>query len=591
MDQSLQKNISTRKKIIWALLFGVLFILAAMALFQVSFTYFKNAEYERAKNRVSLYQSTLVGELERFQHLPFILSKDPFVISGANGIELDRLNERLASFATKANLDAIYLMDNSGLTIAASNYNNEVTFLGQNYGFRPYFKNAMQGKRGEFFGIGATTSLPGYFIAQMVRGEYGRVLGVIAIKLDLSDLSRAWSEGGENVFVANSDGVVVLSSNEEWRYKTLSEISELRREEISKERQFANEPLEPLDWEVVSRKSVKLNGKNYIHAVESASRLGWNLHFLADETRVLERSWFTLVVATIIAFALLTLAIFLRSEQIRSALNISQADREKLRKANKNLAQEVVVRRAAEKRLEKAQSELAQNSKLAALGQLSASVTHELGQPISAMQNYLTAAEFDKNEDDRIDTMKHLRGIVSRMVNITKQLRFFAKPSDSGMEMVDLRDVWAGVEILVSADIKSSKTKLTIELASKEIKVKANRLRLEQVLVNLVRNSIAAMENCELHELEISIDLDEEYGIIKVKDSGHGLGEQSIEQLKEPFHTTRASGSGMGLGLAISAAIVKEHEGIFEAINIKKEDNTESSGAIFIVKIPLVKGE
>jgi two-component system C4-dicarboxylate transport sensor histidine kinase DctB len=574
-------NILAKKRMFWILLIASIFMLAAYILFQLSFSYFKNVEYERAQNRVSLYRSTLVGELERFQHLPFILSKDPFVIAGAKGVEREKLSARFASFATKANLDAIYLMDKTGLTIAASNYKNKVTFLNQNYGFRPYFKRAMEGKRGEFFGIGATTSLPGYFIAQMVRGEYGETLGVIAIKLDLSDLSNAWNEGGEMVFVSNSDGVVVLSSNEEWRYKSLAPINENRRKEIALERQFANEKLAPLNWESLKNNGVRLSGRDYVHANTSVSRLGWNLHFLADESRIKERAWFTIIVATILAFASLTLALILRSERMKNALKVSQAERRKLRLANTKLAQEVIERRAAEKRLEKAQVELARNSKLAALGQLSASVTHELGQPISAMKNYIAAAEFDKDEKDRAESLGNLSGIIARMVNITKQLRFFAKPAEIGMKKIDLRDVWQGVNILVDADIKEAGIKLKLDIAEKPIFIFANQLRLEQVLINLIRNSIAALEGCKKCEIKISIGADKKYAHIIVKDSGHGLGDQSIEQLKEPFHTTRASGSGMGLGLAISAEIIKEHGGELMA------ENSKISGAIFIIKIPL----
>ena len=573
------------KRAIFAFFLVILFVILGTALFFISLAYFKNAEYERAKNRVSLYRSTLVGELERFQHLPFILAKDPFVIAGAKGLEREKLNKRLASFALKANLDAIYLMDIDGLTVAASNYKNEVNFLGQNYGFRPYFKNALKGKRGEFFGIGATTLLPGYFVAQLVKGEYEQPLGVIAIKLDLSKLSNAWNEGGELVFVSNSDGVIVLSSNKEWRYKTIFSISKNRHKEIAKERQFANEKLLPMDWELVGKNSVELDGQKFIHAFTSVTRLGWNLHFLAPENRALERAWFTVIIAAIIVTSLLAFIFVLRSERIKSALKISQADRKKLRQANTKLAQEIVVRRAAEKRLKKAQVELARSSKLAALGQLSASVTHELGQPISAMQNYLTAAEFDKTEIERKATMTYLSGIVTRMINITKQLRFFAKPIESDLELVDLRKVWQGAKILVMPDIKQAKISLKVDLAKEPIMVRANKLRLEQVLVNLVRNSMAAMENCLTCEIEIFIKADKDFGILEVRDNGHGLGESSLEDLKEPFHTTRASGNGMGLGLAISAAIVSEHGGEMIA------ENAKDGGAIFIVKIPLVIGE
>ena len=575
----------TKRKVFGLISLLVVFIAAAFVLFQFSFSYFKNTEYQRAQNRASLYKSTLLGELERFQHLPFILAKDPFVIAGAKGLNLDRLNNRLASFARRANLDAIYLMDNSGLTIAASNYKNEVTFLGQNYGFRPYFKTAMKGKRGEFFGIGATTSRPGYFIAQNVVGEYGQVLGVIALKLDLSDLSKAWNEGGELVFVSNSDGVVVLSSNKKWRYSTLEVISDVRRAEILLERQFAKEPLLPLDWRVIDNNSVKLNSTNYVHASTAVTRLGWKLHFLADERRVLERAWFSVIGASIVGFILLTLVLFLRSERIKTALKDSQADRNKLRAANAKLAQEIVERRAAEKRLEKAQVELARSSKLAALGQLSASVTHELGQPISAMQNYIAAAEFDENSSERKKTLNNLSGIISRMVNITKQLRFFAKPVDVKMEKLDLRNIWEGVDILVAPDIQHAEIKLDVEISKKPIWVKGNRLRLEQILVNLISNSIAAMQGEVEKMIQVKILSDDSYGVFSVTDSGHGLGENSIEQLKEPFHTTRASGDGMGLGLAISAGIVKEHDGAFDA------KNATDGGAIFSVKIPLIRAD
>ncbi len=583
MNFNINKNILAKLRIRWTLLFLAICLLIGVVLYFLSSSYFRNEEVQRAQNRASLYRSTLVGELERFQHLPYILAQDPFVINGAKGKDLAGLNRRLASFANRANLDAIYLMDKNGLTIAASNYSAEKTFLGQNYGFRPYFKRALKGQRGEFFGIGATTLKPGYFIAQGVRDENDNILGVIALKLDLSPLVKAWARGGEILFVANSDGVIVLSSNEEWRYRTLARIDKKRLEEIALEKQFANEKLLPLDWTKIGANEVALNGKKYIHASSSVSRLGWTLHFLADENRISERAWLTVIGIAIFASILLTLAVFLRSERIRTALNAAQADREQLRKANKKLALEIEERKAAERRLEKAQSELARNSKLAALGQLSASVTHELGQPISAMQNYLAAAEFDKNAKEREQSIKNLRSIVTRMINITKQLRFFAKPSDNNMQLIDIIQIWHGAYILTAPDIRTANIELIENLPKKPIMVKANKLRLEQVLVNLLRNSISAMQDSKKKILEINISADENYAIISVKDNGHGFGENSIEQLKEPFHTTRASGDGMGLGLAISAAIIKEHEGIFAAENIPE------GGAIFTFKIPLYR--
>jgi len=565
---------------------------AATLLFFVALSYFQNAEYQRAQNRLSLYRSTLVGALGRSEYLPFILSQDPNVIAGAQGKDLAGLNRRLAEFAARANLEAIYLMDPSGLTIAASNYDAPVTFLGQNYGFRPYFKDAMAGKRGEFFGIGATTLQPGYFIAEMVRGPDGKALGVIAIKLDLSDLTKAWAAGGEVVFVSNADGVVVLSSNKNWRYRTLVEIAPARRTEIARERQFADEALKTLGWKTTGNQRARLNKRDYIYAMTPVLRPGWELHFLSDESRVTERAWFTVIAAAIIASLPLMAGLFFRAQRIRTALDASQADRRQLRVANKKLAREIEERRAAERRLEKAQQELARSSKLAALGQLSASVTHELGQPISAMQNYLAAAEYDTSKKERATTIKRLSEIVKRMVFITKQLRFFARPGDnglvggkSGLAGVDLHKVWQGALVLIAPDIEAAQIKLEVELCERPVMIKGNRLRLEQVLINLLRNAIAAMQGQQHATLAVRIGVKGGRAMILVSDNGHGLGEQGIEQLKEPFHTTRASGDGMGLGLAISAAIVKEHGGTLAA------QNNVEGGALFCVEFPLLAGE
>ncbi|MCF6301860.1 MAG: ATP-binding protein [Devosiaceae bacterium] len=569
------------RSFVWFVLAAFVSLGAAVLLFIAASSYFGNVEHQRAQNRASLYHNTLIGALERFEHLPFILARDPNVISGASGQNLDQLNRRLADFASSARLDAIYLMDTSGLTISASNYDSETTFLAHNYGFRPYFIDALAGRRGEFFGIGATTAKPGFFIAEQVIGMDGSVLGVIALKLDLSGLTQAWKEGGETVFVSNADGVVVLSSDESWRYQSLFPISESRREAIALERQFAGEPLLPLEWSQYAPDRAELNGKNYIYAAAQVLPLGWTLHFLADERRIQERAWFVLIGAVILALGVLIFAVYLRGERIRAALPDSQADRRLLRAANISLALEIEERRTAEKKLEAAQLELARSSKLAALGQLSASVTHELGQPISAMQNYLAAAQFDANSTERQTTLQRLGGIARRMVSITEQLRFFARPGQSKMEKVDMIAVWDGAIRLVKPDLEQAEIELEENFNRQPVYVFGNRLRLEQVLINLLKNSISALEGVTTKNLKILLSEDHGAAKMSVADNGHGLGDQTMDQLKEPFQTSKESGQGMGLGLAISAAIVAEHGGQLLA------QNNEMGGATFTLKLPL----
>ena len=563
-------------------LFGLL--LAIVVLLSASYTaaymYFKGTETSRAQVRMSLYQNTLSAELERFSHVPFMLARDTFVIAGAEGRSRELLNVRLSEFAEQANLDAIYLMDLHGDTIAASNWNENLTFLGQNYGFRPYFRQAAAGERGEFFAIGATTSQPGYFIAEPVRGATGDIIGVVAIKLDLNNLANAWTSAREFVFVSNADGIVVLASDPAWRYKAIAPLTTAQRNAIIAARQFGIQPLDNLDWGASSKDVATLNGNAYLHVETSLARPDWRLHYLADLNLVTGRA--TAFTAALVSAILLVLAvsIYLRSQRMRVALDASQAERRALRRVNSDLEREIDERRKAEKRLTKAQEDLARAGRLAALGQLSASVTHELGQPIAAMRNYLTAAEFDKT-GDQSDVLKRLGRIAIRMESITKQLKFFASRGEHGLVDVDLCQLIDGAEVLLGPDFKSQKVNVQTVVPNSSVLVSGNRLRLEQVMVNLLRNSLDALQETDDRQIWITISKTGGIARIGVEDNGQGLMGQTTEELLEPFHTTRASGQGMGLGLAISAAIVKEHEGTLTA------SNRNQGGACFVIEIPL----
>ncbi len=559
-------------------------VAAAVILFFASYAYFKSFELTQAQSRLLLYQSTLTAALDRFQHLPHVLAGDPLVRRALTGQGGNELNERLAGFAQKANLDAIYLMDDTGLTIASSNYQDDLTFLGQNYGFRPYFQEAIAGRHGEFFAIGATTGRPGYFVAEAVHDEPASPLGVIAIKLDLSDLVEAWTAGGEAVFVANPDGIIVLSSNEAWRYRTLNHLSEDQITVIANDRQFANEPLKSLDWSIETSELVKLNGTTFLHVEAPVDKLGWRLHYLADEGRVRERAWFALIAAAIAGSTLFALFFYRRSLRTQTALRTSQADRRQLRATNIKLAREIEERKTAERQLEAAQSELAQVSKLAALGQLSASVTHELGQPLAAMRNYLTAAELEA-KPGMTELAGNLGRIVKRMESITKQLRFFASPGDKNLERFDLKDAVKGALGLVRHDLEASMIPLDLHLPDAACMIRGNRFRIEQVLVNLLNNSIAAMHDAASRRLTIELSVSARKAQLSVADTGHGLHGASINDLREPFHSTRPSGEGMGLGLAISTAIVREHGGELNA------EDRDKGGAIFTVHVPLLLPE
>lgn len=568
--QSIEERRPKRLLITATLVFGLV-VIGFAALFFASLSVFKSVELERAEGRAQLYRSTLISALERLEHLPFIVAQDPAVVRALSDGDVAGLNQRLEDFARRSNAEAIYVMDSNGWTIAASNYRNEINFLGKNYGFRPYFRDAMAGKKGEFFAIGATTFTPGFFLSYAVHNTQGEAIGVVALKVALSELTGAWSASGDDILVTNKDGIVVFATNDDWRYRTIAPLSESQRAEIANMQQFGRQELSPLNWTRGTNAEVSLNGTTYLYANNLVPQRGWTLWYIKPMSSIYERTWFVIILGAIVLAAMGIVFFSIRSRQLERALKASHLDRQKL-------LVEIEERKATERRLEQAQTELARTTKLAALGQLAASVTHELGQPISAMRNYLVAEQISKDyrPGGLADKMS---AVVARMENITRGLKHFSSPTTFKKEMINIPDVINSALTLTEHNVQAHNIAVTKQFDELP-PIYANPQRLEQVLVNLVRNAIGAMEQEKERNLSIRAYRQGAALLISIRDTGHGLGGQSIEEMQEPFHTSKASGEGMGLGLAISADIVREHGGQLSAVD-------HGDGAEFIISLPI----
>lgn len=560
------------------LIFLAVVSICAAALFFGSYRYFESQELEKAAARLTLYRSTVEAEIQRFAHLPFLLSLDPVVADTLADGDRTLLDGRLARFAESAGIDAIYLMDREGLTISASNAGAPGSFVGQNYGFRPYFQAARQGDLGQFYGIGATTGIPGYFYAMAVRGEPAENDGVIAIKLDLSGLQDSWQASGERIILSNADGVVLLASNPSWRYRVLEPLTRNQRDRILAARQFGQEPLELLDWTAnLDRQTAQIDGDRSLYLRASNLPNDWSLHFFASDDQAITRAWLATGTMLLLSGLLFITLQVRRVRIIGAALNRSEKEEALLRSANERLAVEIEERRAAESSLQKTQAELERAGRLAALGQLASSVTHELGQPIAAMRNQLAVTEMASGRSSQNDK---LQGLVARMEDITRQLKFFSRKGRDRFETVDLAAIIADALELLTPSVAEADATLSFEPPSAPICFRGNRLRLEQVVTNLVRNALDAVEEQDTRRIDIRLGEDAEAIWIEVADTGHGLGGRTVDELREPFATTRESGKGMGLGLTISAGIVSDHGGTMSA------EDGEAGGAVFRVMFP-----
>jgi two-component system C4-dicarboxylate transport sensor histidine kinase DctB len=562
----------TQVKFTAPLILSVVAVIILTGLFYSASSVFRTLELSQASAKLSLYRTTIENELQRLEHLPVIVADKITVRNAVQSRPSARLNQELLALSQDARAEAIYVMDVQGMTIAASNFAKTPTFLGKNYGFRQYFQEAMQGKRASLFAIGATTSRAGYFLSAPILRS-GTPIGVAVVKLDLTRLTKILEQTNEMILVSNKDDIVVLSSRPEWRYRSLTALNVARRAEISEERQFGEEKLQVLNWEMPSQNTAVLDGQEFLSLQAQLQNPFWTIRYLGDTRAIRERA--LLVVAVAAGMMALSALAFLawRSGRLRFALAASQKDR-------KRLQREIEVRRQAERRLTRAQEELKRSSKLAALGQLAASVTHELGQPISAMKNYLIAEEI-AGEGAQSGLTGQLSSIVARMENITKQLRFFASDRGEDMAPVALQNVLRGALNLLQHDLDESKIALVQNLPEQDMIVMGNQQRLEQVVINVVRNAIMAVE--DLADRQVVIDLEKMADgqvVLSIADTGTGLQGQTIDQLSEPFHTTRSSGEGMGLGLAISASIIQEHGGSLTAKDAK------GGGAEFVITLP-----
>ena len=537
---------------------------------------------DKQLERVEVYQSALYATLSRHDYLPNVLSKNDELFKKAYQ-DSEQASATLESIRHDSQADFVFILGPDGTTIASSNWQDEEnSFVGKNYGFRPYFKEAMEQGRGSFFGIGATTSIPGYFVSSRYP-EAGPVTAVTAVKVNSSSLDKNWKSDEESVFVSDQNGVILLSSYDDWRYKTLKPLTEMQRLAIKKQQQFGNEPLSLLARESSGdNKLVKIQGTEYLETTAKVGKMGWTIHYLAPYAVVqsqLVSFWSKAIILALIALAALLL---IRNSNARNALRDSQGESTKLRELNQSLEHEIIERRQVESALRKAEIDLRRTSKLTAMGQLSASITHELGQPLSAMRTYIASMGQNRGQEAQDKTLGKLTSLVDRMISITQQLRYFARSGDKEIRTINLLGTIEGALNITQPAIQSGGVILELQQPDEPVYVTAGSVRMEQVLVNLIRNALDAMQDnsrVSPRILLISLAQSEAQAILTVEDTGSGLSEESIKMLYEPFYSTKPSGIGMGLGLAISTNIVAELGGTIQG------DNREQGGARFVVTL------
>ena len=565
---------------------------------------------QQSRHRIEFYRMSLDSLLTRNASLPRIIAledrlkdllRDP---SGRK--RLDAANSYLLDVKNMADLNAVFLMDQAGLTLAASNFQFPGSYVGHNYRYRPYFQAAMEGRLGTFYGVGVTTGEPGYFLAAPIEGEGQGAIGAVIVKISLEDFEAALARSGDPVLLIDANGVVILASLPELKYHYLMPLGSHALQQIELSRQYGAQNLHPLGINLrlqdgPQRVRAALAGmpvEDYLAQSVEAGRLGWSIVLLSQTRQERQSALLAGVAAGLAVAFLLSLAIFFRlnakryneRRQAEAALRQAHASLEKriaertadLTATNASLEEKVAALKTTETILHETRDAAVQAGKLAVLGQMAAGISHEVNQPLTALHTFTDNA-VDLLERGNLDEVRENLGLIRQMAArvgyIVGEIKSFTRRPSPERRAVDVAGVLYQALMLVEVRRRQTDAPIDTRGVSGDLRVLADPQRLEQVLVNLLLNALDAVSESTARQITVLAEQSERQVRITVRDSGPGIPESVLPHLFEPFFTTKSAGQGLGLGLAISRMIATELGGRLDA------RNREDGGAEFTVTL------
>ncbi|PQO24403.1 two-component system sensor histidine kinase [Rhodobacteraceae bacterium WD3A24] len=536
---------------------------------------FTESTRNRAELRLVLYSGNIQSELQRNSVVPLLLARDPALMGALADGSYAHTSRRLISAQEEIGAASILLLDADGRTVGATDRN----MIGSAHRSAPYFVEAQRASETVFTVSERESGGYEFSFSRAVR-QGGRFLGVVVVEVDLMKFERSWAGFSDAVAVTDSEGRIILATEPRWRGRTMTEALEVQDAPSAVRRALQA----TADW-AQDPPDAYLSGEGVLRSEARIPFRGWNLVSFTTYDSVRERVNGVLALV-IMGFAiLLAVAFYLLSRRAWSQSLLFQRESAELRQLNARLQREIAAREKVQKDLAVAEQTLAQSSKLAALGEMSAAVSHELNQPLAAMKTYLAGARLllqRRRPEEALVSFQRIDDLIGRMGTITRQLKSYARKEGTDFEPVDMRDCVASALEMMEPQLKSRRLRLTRTLPRGPVMVMADRVRLEQVIVNLVRNAIDATEGADDPRIDLILSAGET-ATLTVRDNGHGI--DTPENLFEPFYTTKQPGEGVGLGLAISSGIVSELGGRLTA------QNAPEGGAVFEVRLPILEAE
>ncbi|MGA0372172.1 MAG: sensor histidine kinase [Paracoccaceae bacterium] len=531
---------------------------------------FSESMRNKLEVRLTLYSGNLKSELQRNSIVPKLLARDQELIGALHSQDFSTSTQRLIDFVDEIGAASLMLLDKDGRTVASTDRNN----LGSMHREKAFFVEATRSNETVFTIVPQETGGVDFYYSRRIEFQ-NRFIGVVSVEVDLHKFERAWAGISDSIMVLDSEGKIILATDPRWRG-------------VSETEALAKRPAETALSQAVQftagltgyRDSTYVQGEAVMRIAGRVPFRGWQIVSFTAFSSVREKVNSILALEVMGFTLMLAMIFYLVNRRTRVRLKIFENESAELRRLNERLQREIAEREKVQKTLEVAEQSLEQSSKLAALGEMAAAVSHELNQPLAAMKTYLAGAGLllSRNRpDETLSAFHRIDDLIERMGAITRQLKTYARKGSETFSPVDMSAALSSSLSMMEPQLKHSNIRLEKVISEQSVVVIGDRVRLEQVLINLLRNAVDAVKTVPDPVIEIMLSRGETV-TLSVRDNGSGIEE--LDLLFEPFHTTKKDGDGVGLGLAISSGIVKDHGGRLTA------RNSDDGGAVFEVQLP-----
>lgn len=571
-----------------------------------------NNMYQQSTQQLNNLINYIENTLGRFEKVPEVLSTHPLlheVLAHPNDLsKRDKLNLLLEEVSDVTQASDIYLINKNGLTLSASNWRKKNSFVGSNFKVRPYFLQAMTGVSSHYYAVGLSSDKRGYYFAHPVTYQE-KIIGVVAVKISIAAIENQHEQliNGDlyNFLIVAPDNVIFISDRKEWRLKKINFLREATDSTPLDLKRYANRDIQQLDLTKISSPFFPPTLDASLYQINDSSTqeiifaqqarmadANWQVHIWSSLKPINSEDSF-LTIVSIGGYLLLVILVLFINERMKNSRQLYQARllleqrvkerTEDLTTINHKLLAEIEQREHTQRQLEKIQEELIQSAKLAVIGNMSASINHEINQPLTALKSYsqnaLTYQE--RGMTNKVTgNLKHIIGLIDRLASIVSQFKNFTKKSTGIHTPVYVQKSINETLAIIKHQAQNERVQIFFKVPEQVFYILGDGIRLEQVFVNILSNAIQAMKDIDKKHIYIQIKPIDSNLQILFRDNGPGILDTNIDKIFEPFFTTKES-FGLGIGLSISQRIIESMQGQLIATNHCE------GGAIFTITLPL----